>query len=403
MPRGSSASSPVPRSPAPSPASTRRTPARELVDQARHLGHTAVVTRRADVGDALDVVRPEDLAADAPAAGAAAGGPQPLLIRTTGTTGLPKAARHDWRVLAQTVAGIRPRPGQRWLLAYGPHQFAGVQVLLHVVASQATLVAPFPRQPRDGLEALLSDGVTCVSATPTFWRFLLAEARSRKVPLPPLEQVTLGGEASPADLLDELRTTFPGARVSQVYASTEFGSITSVRDGRPGIAVEALHSETNPISNVRVADGELWVRAGAGMLGYAGETGAEAAPGAGQWQPTGDVVEIVDGRVLFRGRTSEVINVGGVKVPPLPVEDRIAALDSVALARVFGRPNPLTGSIVAVDIVPVGGPADADTERIRTEVEAAVADLPRAWQPRSVTFVDAIETRGGKTVRGVEA
>jgi acyl-coenzyme A synthetase/AMP-(fatty) acid ligase len=214
--------------------------------------------------------------------------------------------------------------------------------------------------------------------------------------------VTLGGEASPADLLAELRATFPGARVSQVYASTEFGSITSVRDGLPGIAIDALFGESNPMSNVRVQDGELWVRAGAGMLGYADEPTDDPSL-AGSWCPTGDLVEIVDGRVLFRGRTSDVINVGGVKVPPLPVENRITALEGVAMARVFGRPSPLTGSIVAVDIVPVDGPANADAEKIRKLIKVAVADLPRAWHPRSVTLVEAIETRGGKTVRGVGA
>jgi acyl-CoA synthetase (AMP-forming)/AMP-acid ligase II len=393
------------------------TPAAELATQAAALGHTVVVTRRQDlhdlVGDGghdgghLEALRPEDLASDAAATAASAAaaqsdppgeiGAQPLMIRTTGTTGLPKAARHDWRVLTQTVAGIRPAPTQRWLLAYGLHQFAGIQILLHVVASQATLVAPFPRQPKDGLEAMIRDGVTCVSATPTYWRFLLTEARSRRAELPPLEQITLGGEASPADLLDDLRTTFPGARISQVYASTELGSITSVRDGRPGIAVADLFSEENPTANVRVTDGELWVRPAAGMLGYAGQPNEATAPG--EWRPTGDLVEIVDGRVLFRGRTSEVINVGGVKVHPLPVEERIAALDSVAAARVFGRPSKLTGFIVAAEIVPAPD-AGADHEQIRTDVNGAVSDLPRAWQPRHLSFVEAIETKGGKTVRG---
>jgi acyl-coenzyme A synthetase/AMP-(fatty) acid ligase len=328
------------------------------------------------------------------------------MIRTTGTTGLPKAARHDWEVLARTVAGVRPRPDQRWLMAYGPHQFAGIQVLQHVLASQATLVAPFPRQPRDGLAALLDYGVTCVSATPTYWRFLLSEARSRSVELPPLEQVTLGGEASPPDLLEELRTAFPDARISQVYASTEFGSVASVKDGLPGFGVEALFSDANPTSNLRVIDGELWVRAAAGMLGYAGDAAAEPAdPSAApseEWRATGDLVEIVGVRVVFRGRTSEVINVGGVKVHPLPIENKITALDRVALARVFGRPNPLTGAIVAAEVVPTSGLAEADFDAIREEISSAVADLPRAWHPRSVKFVDAIETRGEKTVRRME-
>jgi acyl-CoA synthetase (AMP-forming)/AMP-acid ligase II len=374
---------------------------RTLAEEAGDLGHTIVVTRRSDIDDdSLAVVRPEDLLGDDVEI-VESDGPQPLVIRTTGTTGAPKAARHDWRVLAQTVASVRPMPDQRWLLAYGPHQFAGIQVLLHVLASQATLVAPFPRQPKDGLDALLSDGVTCVSATPTFWRFLLAEARSRRVQLPQLEQITLGGEASPPDLLEELRATFPFARVSQVYASTEFGSITSVKDGQPGIAISALWSASNPTSNVRAENGELWVRAEAGMLGYVDEPDGNAAS-ATAWRPTGDLIEIVGTRVLFRGRQSEIINVGGVKVHPLPVEERILALPSVDAARVYGRPSKLTGAIVAVDVVPAGGVESADAEKVRRAVKEATADLPRAWQPRSITLVDALETRGGKTVRGTE-
>jgi acyl-CoA synthetase (AMP-forming)/AMP-acid ligase II len=376
----------------------------EFSEQATALGHGVVVTRRTDLAGALEVLRPDELnATPARAFRAVEDGPQPVMIRTTGTTGLPKAARHDWRVLSKTVESVRSAPEQRWLLAYGPHQFAGMQVLLHVLASQATLVAPFPRQPRDGLEAIARDHVTCVSATPTYWRFLLAEARSHQVELPPLQQVTLGGEASPADLLKELRTTLPSARISQVYASTEFGSVTSVKDGLPGIGLDALYSEANPTSNIRVQAGELWVRTTAGMLGYANEPDEPGGTEDGRgWRSTGDLVEIVGDRVLFRGRDSEVINVGGIKVHPLPVEERIAALESVSVARVYGRPNPVTGAIVAAEIVPAAGVAVADIEEIRRDVKKVVADLPRAWQPRSVTFVDAIKTRGGKTIRRME-
>ena len=130
------------------------------------LGHDVLVTRRDDVGDdVLQVIRPEEFLVETLERDAEVGagaeppdGPQPLVIRTTGTTGTPKAARHDWRVLGQTVEKVQPKPDQRWLLAYGPQQFAGIQVLLHVLAGRATLVAPFPRQPKDGLDAMLSDG-----------------------------------------------------------------------------------------------------------------------------------------------------------------------------------------------------------------------------------------------------
>jgi acyl-coenzyme A synthetase/AMP-(fatty) acid ligase len=369
--------------------------------QALTVEHTIVVTDRDDLPPRFEVIRPEELLTEKATPVTEMSQTQPLMIWTTGTTGIPKAARHDWSRLGKTVAGVKPRPDQRWLLAYGPQQFAGVQVLQHVVASQATLVAPFPRQPKDGLAALLNDRVNCISATPTYWRFLLTEARSRKVELPALEQITIGGEAVPADLLMELQRVFPAARISQVYASTELGSIASVRDGRPGFSVDALFSDTNPHATLKVVDGELWVRAEAGMISYAGSNESAPAEHDG-WRQTGDLVEIVGDRVEFRGRAAEVINVGGVKVPPLPVEERIVAIDSIEMARVFGRPNRMTGAIVAVDVVPVGGVAGADKAAIRAAIEAAVADLPRAWQPRSVNLVETIETLGGKTSRRME-
>ena len=71
----------------------------------------------------------------------------------------------------------------------------------------------------------------------------------------------------------------------------------------------------------KVVEGELWVRSRIGMLGYYGEPAVD--PDA--WRPTGDLVEVVDDRIVFRGRSSDIINVGGVKVHPLPIEDRIAS------------------------------------------------------------------------------
>jgi acyl-coenzyme A synthetase/AMP-(fatty) acid ligase len=374
--------------------------AAEFERHAAGLGHTVVVSRRSDLGGAGEAIAPDELLAEPAAGNVEMAGSQPLMVRTTGTTGVPKAARHDWRVLTKPVEGHGRRPEQRWLLAYGPQQISGILVMLHVAGCQATLVAPFPRQPRDGLDALLGQRVTSVSATPTYYRFLLAEARSRGVELPELQQITLSGEAIPGDLLERLHEAFPGARVSQVYGGTEFGSIMSVGDGEPGFPADKLHGESNPASKVRLLDGQLWVRADTAMLGYAGEEGSSDSRAAVDgWWPTGDLAEVVGDRVLFRGRNSDVINVGGVKVDPLPVEHRIASLRDVVAARVFGRENPMTGAVVAAEVVPSGG---ADEERMRHAIREAVADLPRAWHPRSVRFVDAVEVRGAKTVRGIQ-
>ncbi|HEY4376933.1 MAG TPA: class I adenylate-forming enzyme family protein, partial [Acidimicrobiales bacterium] len=168
---------------------------------ARRFDHDVLITPRTDLGSIGTVIEPADLV-DTPADPWTELTPdaRPLLVLTTGTTGVPRGVRHDWSRLLVGTNQARPATGQRWLLAYGLHQFAGLQVLVHVTSVGATLVAPTPRRPREGLAAMRRHRVDHASATPTYWRFLLAEMRSDGGAVPQLEQLTLGGEAIPGPL-----------------------------------------------------------------------------------------------------------------------------------------------------------------------------------------------------------
>jgi len=367
----------------------------EIAALAERFDHDVVITRRTDLDGGPAVLTPEDLHSPGPAPETPPE-QRPLLVLTTGTTGAPRGARHDWNRVLRAAGRIRPGTGQRWLLAYGLHQFAGLQILVHVMAARATLVAPAPRRPREGLAAMRAHGVTHASATPTYWRFLLAELRADGGPVPRLRQITLGGEAIPAPVLDALAATFPDASISQVYAASEFGSSSSMRDGRSGLSLDVLERGDDADIAMKIVDGELWVRSRVGMLGYYGEEPLDADG----WRPTGDLVEVVGDRILFRGRTSEVINVGGVKVHPLPVEERVGAVAGVDMARVYGRPNALTGAIVALEVVAA---PDTDTEQLAAAIRAACADLPPAARPRSIRFVDSVAMAGNKIVRRADA
>lgn len=368
----------------------------EVRSLAQRFDHRVVVTDRDDLAGAGAALVPTGEWTSRTPGLTATPDTRPHLVLTTGTTGAPRGVRHDWSRLTRGVRRVRSGAGERWLLAYGLHQFAGLQIVLHVLAAGATLVAPAPRRPQEGLAAMRTLGVTHASATPTYWRFLLAELRSDGAQVPPLRQVTLGGEAVPGPLLDQLRTTFPGARMSQIYAASEFGSSGSIRDERPGLSVDVLERGADADVDMRIVDGELWVRSRTGMLGYYGEPPVDADG----WRPTGDLVEVVGDRIEFRGRASEIINVGGVKVHPLPIEERLGAVAGVDVARVWGRPNPMTGAIVAVEVVPARG---VDEERVRDDIKAACADLPAAARPRSIRFVSEIATLGNKIVRREDA
>jgi acyl-CoA synthetase (AMP-forming)/AMP-acid ligase II len=363
----------------------------DLHEFAEPFEHELVVTDR----DLAPDGPPEPLEIDAlagdgaepPAQQAAA----PVLILTTGTTGRPKGVRHDWRRLVASVRHPDERPGARWLLAYNLNQFAGIQILLHVVVSRATLVVGASRQPRDAVRAMRELGVTHASATPTFWRLassLIGEDDGNELAL---EQITLGGEAVPGPLLERLTQRFPAVRISQVYAANEFGSAVSVRDGRSGLPLSVLDRGDDAEVQFRIVDGELHARSRVGMLGYLGENDS----GDG-WRPTGDLVEVRGDRIHFVGRSSEIINVGGVKVHPLPVEEAVHAVEGVEIARAYGRANPVAGQIVAVDVV---AQADQDTERLGAAIRAACDALPPAARPRRIRFVESLEMRDTKLAR----
>jgi acyl-CoA synthetase (AMP-forming)/AMP-acid ligase II len=349
---------------------------------ASRFGHDVVVTA-ADVSGLTS--SDQTFAGEAPDAA-------PVLILTTGTTGDQKGARHDWSRLVRAVRRPDERPGTRWLLTYNLNQFAGVQMLVHALASRATLVVPPTRRATDVIVTIREHGVTHASATPTFWRLVAARLQEGAPSDLRLEQITLGGEAAPQGLIEQLTRLFPDARVSHVYAGTEFGSVVSVGDGRSGLPLSVLERSDDAAVQLRVVDGELQIRSRVGMTGY-----HDRDDDFGEWRPTGDLVEVTEDRIHFIGRTSEIINVGGAKVHPLPVEEVVCSVEGVHLAAVYGRPNAITGQIVAVDVVASpGADADALTDRIHAKCRE---ELPAAGRPRRIRIVPELETRGNKLLR----
>ena len=278
--------------------------------------------------------------------GRAAGG---VTILTSGTTGKPKAARHTWETLARPVRRIESAADQRWALTYRPQLYAGLQVILQCLVNRGTLVMiPERAEPNEIVDMLVRHRVTCCSATPSYWRRLALFADRARFALAPLEQITLGGEVVDQPILDSLRDLFPNARITHIYATTELGRCFSVGDGQAGFPSQMLAKRDGGEVSLKVEEGELWIRSRNAMEGY--DPHGETAPldiGSEGWVPTGDLVEIVDDRVQFRGRKSDIINVGGNKVSPLAVERVIRGVTGVDDVRVFGQSSSIAGQLVA--------------------------------------------------------
>jgi acyl-coenzyme A synthetase/AMP-(fatty) acid ligase len=305
------------------------------------------------------------------------------VLYTSGTTGEPKAISHTMASLSRTVV-TGTGSSFVWGLLYDPNRMAGIQVLLQALRSGATVIAPSLHDPLSSRIAFLVDaGVNALSATPTLWRQILQLPVSAGWAL---TQITLGGEIADQRVLDALSATYPRARIVHVFASTETGAAFSVKDGREGFPIEYL---TEPPRGIRleIRDGILHV--------FSPDASAAGPDG---FASTGDIVEVVGDRVLFRGRSTGVVNVGGANVWPEVVESILRSHPDVVEAVVSSKPNPMTGNVLIATVVLAD---TAESEGVAKRLRSWVRDrAPGTHVPASVTVVDRIDVSGvGKVAR----
>jgi acyl-coenzyme A synthetase/AMP-(fatty) acid ligase len=327
----------------------------------------------------LDDVAPLPHAAVEPGDGPATA----WVLATSGTTGEPKRVRHTLASLSRTVRGGDRAAALRWGLVYDPNRMAGLQVLLQgLVTGAPVLDAGTTRPIAERATWLASHGVSAMSATPTLWRQLL---QSPPVDGLDLRQITLGGEIADQLVLDALRARFPHAHITHVFASTETGAAFGVSDGRAGFPTSYL---VEPPRGIR-----LDVREGILVVHAPGVSTADADG----WVSTGDVVEIVDDRVLFRGRDTGVVNIGGTKVWPEQVEAALREHPQVEDAVVVARSNAFSGQILTATV----SASTDDPRGLGRELRAwAKERLTAPMVPAMITVVDTLGTSStGKAER----
>jgi acyl-coenzyme A synthetase/AMP-(fatty) acid ligase len=322
------------------------------------------------------------------------------VLLTSGTTGLPKLVSHSF----ETLAGALPRQptSQRamvWSTFYDIRRYGGLQMYLRAVVSGAPLVlSSAGESTHDFLTRAAAAGVTHISGTPSHWRKALMSGEARIIAP---EYVRLSGEVADQTVLDNLQATYPGARVAHAFASTEAGVGFEVNDGLAGFPANYIDNRESQIE-MRVHDGTLWIRSGRTAARYLGDTAAALTRSDG-FVDTGDMVELSGSRYFFRGRKGGIINVGGLKVYPEEVEAVLNADARVRMSLVKARRNPITGAVVAAEVVltPDQNPDSAGAETLKDELlDACRRKLAAHKVPAILRFVPTLElTAAGKLVR----
>ncbi|KHM51675.1 hypothetical protein NZ47_09160 [Anaerovibrio lipolyticus] len=299
---------------------------------------------------------------------------------TSGTTGLPKKVCHGYGSLGRNVRYNERHNKDVWAFAYKMSHMAGVQVLLQALVNNNTIVYIFEDSPQNVVKIIKRAACTNISATPTFYRNLLPFISED---LPAVKHITLGGEKYDENLCNKLHQLIPGAKIHNIYASTETGSILASHGNKFSILPE--YKQWIKIS----PDNELCIHKS--LLGD--------FSCADDWYNTHDLVEIDEnGFLRFLSRKSDLINVGGYKVNPLEVENLIQQVDGVEDCLVKGKKNSVLGSVLEVDVV-VNSRYDAKTMKTNI-MDRLKKELQPFKIPRIYHFVETIEkTRSGKKVR----
>jgi acyl-coenzyme A synthetase/AMP-(fatty) acid ligase len=292
-------------------------------------------------------------------------------FETSGTTGEPKKINHTYHSLTRNIKVDDKLKDCIWGLSYDFNKIAGSQVILQSYLNNATIVNLFGKSKKETTEGF--NTITHISGTPTFYRLLMDGG----VKFERVVQLTLGGEPSDEELFNKLRLSFPNCKITNIYASTEFGTLFSSNN-------EYFKITEKNSTFVKIINDEIVVHHSIVLQNINDE-----------WYYTGDKVEWVDD-VHFKiiGRESNMINVGGVKVNPIKVENKINKLDYVNSSYVYGVKNSLMGHIVSTDIV-------LKHDKTIKEIKMDLKSILNSYEvPMKINLVDKLETNTtGKIIR----
>lgn len=176
------------------------------------------------------------------------------------------------------------------------------------------------------------------------------------------------------------------------YGLTEstFGFIQPQDGGRDldAMGVPRRHPDPSVPSDVRLVDGEVWLRNPATFSGYLEDDAAtREAMTADGWLRTGDLATRgADGSYTFAGRKKLVIRRRGEMVSPGEVESALEAHPAVLEAGVRGVPSPLGEDDVMAYVVFRQGMGASESELAAyCAARLAAFKVPSRWR-----FLDAL-------------
>ena len=242
--------------------------------------------------------------------------------------------------------------------------------------------------------------VASVQGSPAQVQELLDVLDQTGTELPDLAHVLCGGSFVSPSLANELKRRL-GVRVFNVYGATECGfvSITEYANDSPYVGrpfPQVTLQVVDPDGHEGPFDvvGEIRYQTTYMARSLFPHDTAEYQLLRDGWFYPGDLgFQTEDGRLLVTGRTSELINAGGVKLRPELIDEFVSALDGVIDAAAFAVESLLGVTGYAVAVV-------ANDECDVASLSAPIAAHFQGCAPTYLVRVDAVRRNvNGKALR----
>lgn len=333
---------------------------RNIVAPVVELNALAADTLRGSAGCAFRVYFPrgepvvERLAQELSAADAAPplyqalrdGGQAGLVLLSSGTTGAPKAILHNFdHLLAAKMDKGAKKPTTILMFLLFDH-IGGINSLLNSLVVGGCAVLPVARTPDEVCRLIAEHRIKVLPVSPTFLNLILMGRHHEQHDVSSVRLITYGTETMQEALLHRVQAAFPRTKLLQTFGTSETGISTTSSKSSSSTFFKLADNATE----YRIVDGELQLKTRSQFMGYL-NYGNDNVTSDG-WFMTGDLVEEgEDGFIRVKGRSKEMINVGGEKVLPSEVENLLLGSAQVDDCLVYGVPNAITGQCVHADVV----------------------------------------------------
>lgn len=314
-----------------------------------------------------------------------------FVLYTSGTTSRPKGVIHSLSTLAKAsanyIAASGLGPGDRIFLISPLASVTGVLQALFIAPMLAVPVILEDRwDPASTCDLLVTSGATWYGGPDRLLGRMLDEAAARDAAIP-VRAAYLGGTTLDRRIVERIEDDF-GIVVMRSYGSSEIPVSTSglrteprdVRHADDGVALDDVEVRVGSDSEPT----ECCVKGPHTFLGYI-DTDDDGLAFDGEWFRTGDVAEVVDGRVRIIGRIKDIVIRNGLKIPAAEVEEAVSRIPGVRECAAYAVADATTGERLAMAVV-----LERDAEMSLSEVARAlvVQGLPKYKLPEELVFWD---------------